>query len=45
MKYHYLENMDSSDEDPYDEDDFNNEYDYEFKPRPHKINIIIYFFH
>ena len=37
---HYLENMDDH-EDPYDEDEFNNEYDYEFKPRPHKINIII----
>jgi len=39
---HYLENMeDDPYEDPYDEDGFNNEYDYEFKPRPHKINIII----
>jgi len=35
---HYLENIDDF-EDP--EDEFNNEYDYEFKPRPHKINIII----
>lgn len=35
----YLDNIEE--ENPYDEDDFNNEYDYEFKPRPHKINIII----
>lgn len=34
----YLENIE---QDPYDEDEINNEYDYEFKPRPHKINIII----
>ena len=34
---HYLENMDDNDN-PYIEDGFNNEYDYEFKPRPHKIN-------
>jgi cell division protease FtsH len=37
---HYLDNIE--DENPYDdEDEFNNEYDYEFKPRPHKINIVI----
>ena len=27
--------------DSFEEDGFNNEYDYEFKPRPNKINIII----
>jgi cell division protease FtsH len=38
----YLENVVNENiYDSFDEDGFNNEYDYEFKPRPNKINIII----
>ena len=38
----YLENvLNENIYDDFDEDGFNNEYDYEFKPRPSKINIII----
>jgi cell division protease FtsH len=38
----YLENVFNENiYDDFDEDGFNNEYDYEFKPRPNKINIII----
>ena len=38
----YLENvLNENIYDSFEEDGFNNEYDYEFKPRPQKINIII----
>ena len=38
----YLENvLNENIYDSFEEDGFNNEYDYEFKPRPSKINIII----
>ena len=38
----YLENVENENiYDSFEEDGFNNEYDYEFKPRPNKINIII----
>jgi cell division protease FtsH len=38
----YIENVFNENiYDDFDEDGFNNEYDYEFKPRPNKINIII----
>ena len=38
----YLENVVNENiYDSFEEDGFNNEYDYEFKPRPNKINIII----
>jgi cell division protease FtsH len=38
----YLENVFTENiYDSFEEDGFNNEYDYEFKPRPNKINIII----
>ena len=38
----YLENVANENiYDSFDEDGFNNEYDYEFKPRSNKINIII----
>ena len=38
----YLENvLNENIYDSFDEDGFNNEYDYEFKPRSNKINIII----
>ena len=38
----YLENvLNENIYDSFEEDGFNNEYDYEFKPRPNKINIII----
>lgn len=38
----YLENvLNENIYDSFEEDGYNNEYDYEFKPRPNKINIII----
>jgi ATP-dependent Zn protease len=38
----YLENVVNENiYDSFEEDGYNNEYDYEFKPRPNKINIII----
>uniref|UniRef100_A0A6C0B952 AAA+ ATPase domain-containing protein n=1 Tax=viral metagenome TaxID=1070528 RepID=A0A6C0B952_9ZZZZ len=41
----YIENVENVENeniyDDFDEDGFNNEYDYEFKPRSNKINIII----
>jgi cell division protease FtsH len=37
----YIDNIENKNPYEDDEDEFNNEYDYEFKPRPHKINIVI----
>ena len=40
--HNYIENVGNENiYDDFDEDGFNNEYDYEFKPRSNKINIII----
>jgi len=40
--HNYVENVGNENiYDDFDEDGFNNEYDYEFKPRSNKINIII----